>query len=715
MSAIKAINIDSLPPDAWKLLLGQEPGEGDPRTMYRRVGVVHRCVKLRAKSVQDMPLSIYRGSKDISETPDGLIELQRVRGLLYLAEASLCIYARAHALKERGMLTGEPKLRWIASPGITPKYDDTRGLIGFTRRTGSTERTLKPEDVWSVWFQDPSTDIGADVAPVVVALRAAGVLNNLDQFLEAFFNRGAIRPTLLRIKSISNENEKKKLEAWWSRMFGGIKRAFSAAAISGDVEPVTIGDSLKDTIDPVLSDQKAMDVLTAMEVPASLVLANAANYATAQQDTLNFYKTCIVPETRAIIDALNMQFYSARGLELVALPERLDVFQEAELAKAAAINALVGDMPIYTQSEGRQLLGLAPLAPDSEEAGRLELMAKVKLAQSLIDAGYKLDQAATLAGLPTPEQEQETPQITIIDQPQEPPMLPAPQDQPEETVTAMRAADLDKWQRKAIKRLDAGKSAACSFDSIWLDPILVEDITHALKHATSLAGVKAAFKLSEPGMDLSPQEQALYEALQPLLQKWGGRALSSILTGETFDEAGFAAALRGLLLAELSGVAMEKLSALGELIGPEFDVAELATTASTWARQYTFDLVVGLTETTKKVLQNAVSSYLETPGMSRDQLEALLQGAFSPRRAESIAVTEITRAASQATTVYQQQLATAGLTFERVWNTVNERDVCVICDPLDGKAEGEWNDQFPDGPPAHPRCRCATSLKRVKP
>lgn len=35
---------------------------------------------------------------------------------------------------------------------------------------------------------------------------------------------------------------------------------------------------------------------------------------------------------------------------------------------------------------------------------------------------------------------------------------------------------------------------------------------------------------------------------------------------------------------------------------------------------------------------------------------------------------------------------------------------CDICGPLNGKTERHWAAQFPDGPPAHPRCRCEDTL-----
>lgn len=711
MPTIKAIPINAYPESAWRLVLGVGEGEGSALKAYRTVAAVHRCVRVRAKTVKSVPLALYRGRRDISETPEGVIALQRARLLFYLAEASMCLYGRAHALKEQGVLSGLPRLRWVASPGITPEFDSQVGIKGYKRRVGEVEKTLAPDQVWSCWIQDPSVDVGADVAPAAVAMRAAGVLDNLDSYLESFFDGGAIKATLLRVKSVANENEKKKLEAWWKKTLSGVKNAFRAAAVSADVEPMVIGDSLADTVNPELRDQALMDVLIAMEVPASKILANAANYATAQQDELSFLTDLVIPEAESIRDSLNAQFYGAQGLELVLLPEKMPAFQAAELAKAQAINALTSD-PVITQSEARQMLGREPLAPDAEEARRLELAAMLALAIQMKELGYSLAQATALAGLPAPT----PPEPQIVTPPALPPPAdtgqgsadPAPPAEPDPA--AQRAADLERWQRKALKR-----GGACGFASVWIDPHEAAQITHSLEHAGSdPAAIRAAFKVGDPGEGLTDPERALFDALSPLLQKWGARALTAVWNSEAWDEAGFSGALRGVLLGELVQVAMDTATGLGESIGPDLDPATLTTAASAWARGYTFDLVKGLTDTTRQVVAQATASYLETPGMTRAQLQALLQGAFSPRRAESIAVTEVTRAASAAVTHYKEQLAEAGLQFEEVWRTVNESGVCAICDPLNGKPEGEWKDRFPGGPPAHTKCRCGKTLRRVR-
>ena len=114
----------------------------------------------------------------------------------------------------------------------------------------------------------------------------------------------------------------------------------------------------------------------------------------------------------------------------------------------------------------------------------------------------------------------------------------------------------------------------------------------------------------------------------------------------------------------------------------------------------------------KRVIDNARS----VGGVTNEELAIQLTPAFGDRRASMIAVTEYTRSASNATTVYQDYLSEYGIRTVRVWNTEADEIVkeCPICFPLNGKPEEVWKERFPDGAPAHPRCRCDITLKVVR-
>ena len=133
-------------------------------------------------------------------------------------------------------------------------------------------------------------------------------------------------------------------------------------------------------------------------------------------------------------------------------------------------------------------------------------------------------------------------------------------------------------------------------------------------------------------------------------------------------------------------------------IGVDWAVVNQA--AVDWARDYTFSLVQDITDSKRRALQSTVSAYYER-GQTVGELTNRLSGVFGPVDAERIAVTEITRAASEGKRAIGRELNKQGVQMIPVWQTNNDSLVCSICGPRHDK-------EITDGmyPPAHPRCRC---------
>jgi hypothetical protein len=168
--------------------------------------------------------------------------------------------------------------------------------------------------------------------------------------------------------------------------------------------------------------------------------------------------------------------------------------------------------------------------------------------------------------------------------------------------------------------------------------------------------------------------------------------------------------LRAALGPEIAAVTMqETLRAMADT-GITFDIAVVNEEAIRWAREHAADAIRQMEQTTRRLVEQATATFYETPGMTLGDLQGLLEPAMSPVRAEMIAVTEVTRASSEATNIQQAQLAGAGIEMRRIWQTSHDALVCDICGPLNGLPEEDWKAAFPPGPPAHPRCRCAISL-----
>jgi SPP1 gp7 family putative phage head morphogenesis protein len=130
------------------------------------------------------------------------------------------------------------------------------------------------------------------------------------------------------------------------------------------------------------------------------------------------------------------------------------------------------------------------------------------------------------------------------------------------------------------------------------------------------------------------------------------------------------------------------------------DFDHINTDALDFARRYRYDLIKGITETTRRQTQKAVSDWISS-GAPLDALEAVLQKTFGSVRANMIAVTEVTRVFAEGNAA---AWSSAGLVDKVRWNTAKDDLVCPICQPRAGE-EYDLND-VTHRPPAHIRCRC---------
>ncbi len=205
-------------------------------------------------------------------------------------------------------------------------------------------------------------------------------------------------------------------------------------------------------------------------------------------------------------------------------------------------------------------------------------------------------------------------------------------------------------------------------------------------------------------------ERRLMAALEALFAKLLPDLAARIAGGEMPDEATLQAAFRRVIEPQLIEAAVDEFERLGVSVGVQFDPAQVSQEAVAWAREYSYNLVKGLTETVRVTLQDAFTQVQTTPGMTRRDLEALLEPLFGSKRAESISITEITRSYQASIDRYQVAMQAQGLTFQRIFHTNRDVLVCHICLPDDGKPESEWGS---GPPPRHPRCRCSTTLQFV--
>ena len=142
-----------------------------------------------------------------------------------------------------------------------------------------------------------------------------------------------------------------------------------------------------------------------------------------------------------------------------------------------------------------------------------------------------------------------------------------------------------------------------------------------------------------------------------------------------------------------------------------------------FARQYSYGLIRGINDTTRRQVQTAVAEWIES-GQPLDSLATRLANTFGNRRALAIAQTESTRAYASGNLL---AWTGSGLVGGKQWYTARDSLVCPICGPLHGtivELDAPW--QFSQAtlaanpmlakalrggtsitaPPSHPGCRC---------
>jgi len=150
-----------------------------------------------------------------------------------------------------------------------------------------------------------------------------------------------------------------------------------------------------------------------------------------------------------------------------------------------------------------------------------------------------------------------------------------------------------------------------------------------------------------------------------------------------------------------------------ELLPPDIailiDLDVVNQAAIDYARQYRYEWIGSITDTTRNQVQTLFSDWIET-GRPLKALEAELAPVFGRARAQMIASTEVTRVFADAN---QAAWESTGFVGGKQWMTSRDDKVCPICAPLGELPPVALNNAFPAAlgggyrnPPAHTRCRC---------
>lgn len=451
LNGTKSIPLSALTSEMWMSMLGGSADNSTPSAVYQSVPWVYAPVNLIANASGSLPLRWLNAQGEAIDAPE-VAWAQSFGDLLNAVAGDLVLYGAAYVFRGNNARGVPTQLRRLLPVTIKPEVDAAKGLTHFTRSVNGSQKRLELKDVIYIWEPNRTGEIGPGTSRVHAALAAAGALANMDTATEIMFRNGAIRPTLVAFEGLAQEAERERVQGWLDRAVSGIRNAFRPLAVGTTITPTTLGDKPSELTMPELTDSKRQDIATALGVPHTLLFSNASNYATAQQDTLNFYDLTIIPLVMRALSAFNSQCFEAFGFTAETAENELEFYQQMQGDQVQALSLMFGQR-VITVNEFRERVGFAPLEdpvvedapPDDSEAN-----------DNPVEA------------LPEPADNQADPQ----------------------------RAELRAWARFASKRLKDGRPLR-AFETAAIPPTLKAAIEGQLEAAADAAAVRAVFDHAE--------------------------------------------------------------------------------------------------------------------------------------------------------------------------------------------------------------------------
>ena len=467
-STIKNIDFPQYPDAAWDWI------EGAPKTqdneLFSRVAAVFRVANLSADAISSMPFALVNKAGedyDVSDDWQNKVGfLANPRELFRLMRMSLFMTGSAYGFMEGNAV--KKRLRYLVPTTITPVVNTSDGLTGFKRKVGnvSVEYSLKDKRIVYLWRLDHTTELlPSDNTEFRAAMAAAGVLYYSDYYIQNFFQRGGIKPTMLMVKGATTKENMEKIESVWDKVVHGWYKYLGKVFNADAIETHVIGEGIDNLNDSNIHQEKLSDVAMAAGVPISLLLSNSANYATAQIEYLQWFRDSVTPWSSFMADALNDQLFTPLGLKLDFRPEMTDPGQEGEVQRAGAF-------------------------------------------QAYVNSGLKPSVAAQIVGIELPngvEYEDLDPEDEPLPEPvsstDAEPAMPAMPQEPEPPSTMRfipsveQFGEMKLWLDLALRKVKRGESLVFDFECRSLPPHVADLIRDRLTMAEDVDSVKAAYDI----------------------------------------------------------------------------------------------------------------------------------------------------------------------------------------------------------------------------
>jgi len=485
----KSIDLPQYPDSAWKFITGAP--EAIEYDLYSKVAPVFRALNLYANVCANLPFALTKNGEDYDTSDDWQNKvgfLANPRDLFRRWYMSIAMTNSAYGFMEGKGRVIKTDLRYLVPTSITPitsnafPYD----LTGFKRTVGTSTKDypLSEGRIIYIWRLDHTTELLPSTHTEFKALAsAAGILYYSDFFIENYFMRGGVKPTIVAVKGQLSDPTKKDIEGTWDKFVKNISKlrakVINAEAI--DIKP--FGDGVADLKDSDIFREQCQKIAMAKGMPLSMLLSDYDNFSTAQVYDTAWFRDDVFPFCQWFAHEINEQVFEPLGLKMEYRPEQTDEGTQDEVDRAQAYNTYV-------------TAGIKP-----------------SIAAQIV--GIELPQGVEYADL-DPEEEPEPTEEDSLEDPTSPQEAPQSTPAPETTKytpSLDELRELELWQSMAFRKLKQGKSLIFPFEVRTVSNPVAEIIQSRLKWANSNDDIKAAFSLENIQIEKPDELKSLIDAL----------------------------------------------------------------------------------------------------------------------------------------------------------------------------------------------------------
>ena len=335
---------------------------------------LRRCLKKRSGTIASVPWTMHRGdtllydSDQPRDVPDELawFDEDDAWRLLFLIDASLALAGRSYVFPQY-TFSQIDFLQYLNPYTITEKERvKGAGISHYERRLsdGTFAGTIEKEDLIAFYDLDPFVEAGpAQGSDGAAAKVHATVLHELSGFASKSLRKDLIKATAV-VPRDKAALPKPGTDAY-NRMKGALRRLLGGRSqkdqieLVGNVDFMPIGEGLQGLANVNLTTEQRQATALGLGLTYGLVSPDSPNKATFEHELKNFYYDLVRPQCKRIASCLNKGCFRKEGLYFQFEFDRLEVFQEDQLAEADKVVMLVRE-GLISRSRAAEILGEDP-------------------------------------------------------------------------------------------------------------------------------------------------------------------------------------------------------------------------------------------------------------------------------------------------------------------------------------------------------------------